>query len=252
VNRRRFTENGSGNASGRKRPLYLTRTPPASASTFSAGSIGSARTSGSEVDDSTHYECDSEGTSATSNSELSVERRVCQRVIVQTSPAAAPGTPLGRYKTLRGALRKALVLVLDHSYLRRGGYKLSPAELRIHAAAAAAQNSTAGVTKIDVTPPSPEKTFLQRRRRLLELLGQDSESTEAETKSQSECVTNGDSVISHHAFTGPSYLGDSAGEFNGPPFTIQRIAEVLVVPERVSGQIDMLLSCYVYLSWAHF
>lgn len=237
VNRRRFAENGTGNASGRKRPLYLSRTLQASASTFSASSIGSARTSGSEVDDSTQYECDSEGTSATSNSELSVERRVRQRVIVQTTPATAPEASLGRYKTLRGAFRKALVLVLDHSYRYRGGYKLSPAELKINAAADAAQETTAGDTKIDVARPSPEKAFLQRRRRLLALLGQDSESSEAETKSQSECVADGDSVLSHHVLTGHSYLGNNAGELDGPPFTIQRIAEVLVVPERVSGQI---------------
>jgi hypothetical protein len=251
VNRRRFMENGSGNAFGRKRPLYLTRTPPASASTFSASSIGSARTSGSDAEDSTQYECDSEGTSATSNSELSVERRVRQRVIVQTSAAAAPEAPIGRYTTLREALRTAIGLVLDHSYRCRGGYKLSPAELRIHAAAVAAQNSTAGDTKIDVKPPSPEKMFQQRRRRLLALLGQE-ESSEAETKSQSEFVAEGDSALSHHASTGPSYLGDNVGQLDGPPFTIQRIAEVLVVPERVSGQIGMLLSCYLYLSCAHF
>lgn len=237
VNRRRFSENGSsapnGNASiyGRKRPLYLTRTLPTSGSALSASSMGS----GSEVEDSTQYECDSEGTSATTNSELSVERRVRRRVVVQTSPALASvsGAPKSRYKTLKQALRTALGLVLEHSYRYRGGYKLSPAEIRIHAAAAAAQNAS-GNTMIDVKPPSPEKIFQQRRRRLLALLGEDLELNEPETKSQPEIVADCDSSLSHHQLTGPSFLGDNAALQDGPPFTIQRIAEVLVVPEKVS------------------
>jgi len=253
--RRRYGENGSsasavtsGNpsATGRKRPLYLTRTPSATGSNFSASSIGSGRTSGSEVEDSTQYECDSEGTSATTNSELSVERRAARkRVIIQTSPgstASLPSSeaPVCRYKTLRGALRSALGLVLDNSYRNRGGYKLSPAELRIHAAAVAAQSAASNAIalaeagnggsekenspELDLEPPSPEKTFQQRRRRLLALLGEDSDSSEA--------VLN--SPLHHHPQPGPSYLGDGAEFQDGPPFTIQRIAEVLVAPERVS------------------
>jgi hypothetical protein len=132
---------------------------------------------------------------------------------------------------LREALGTALGLVLDHSYRYRGGYKLSPAELRIHAAAFAAQNS-AGNTKFDVKPSSPEKTFQNRRRRLLALLGEDSELNEPEMKSQPEIVADDDSALLHRQLTGPSILGDSA--LDGPPFTIQRIAEVLLVPERVS------------------
>lgn len=149
-------------------------------------------------------------------------------------------------KTLRAALRSALSLVLDHSYCTRGGYKLSPAELRIHAAAVAAQTAASNAIAAaaaaadggsgggsekenspelaDLEPPSPEKTFLQRKRRLLALLGDDSLSDASEAPPHSP--------LHHH---GPSYLGGGVSEFHeGPPFTIQRIAEVLVAPERVS------------------
>lgn len=261
--RRRYGENGSsgsaasgGNATaaiGRKRPLCHTRTPSTTGSTYSVSSIGSGRTSGSEVDDSTQYECDSEGTSATTNSELSVERRAAQKrnVIVQTSPGLTPSppsateTPACRFKTLRGALRSALGRVLDNSYRNRGGYKLSPAELRIHAAAVAAQSAASnaialaeGVNggsekenspELELEPPSPEKTFQQRRRRLLALLGEDSADTNSEPPSTPQ------SPLHHQPIAaGPSYLGDGAEFESGPPFTIQRIAEVLLTPERVS------------------
>lgn len=250
--RRRYSENGSSGSAaaassaavGRKRPFYLTRTPSTTGSNFSASSIGSGRTSGSEVEDSTQYECDSEGTSATTNSELSVERRAAQkRVIVQTSPgltASHPSeVPVCRFKTLRGAIRSALGLVLDNSYRNRGGYKLSPAELRIHATAAAAQSAASNAMalaesgnggsekenspELELEPPSPEKTFQQRRRRLLTLLGDDSDSNDAAPNSPL-----------HHPPSGPSYLGDGTDVLDGPPFTIQRIAEVLIAPERVS------------------
>jgi hypothetical protein len=200
------------------------------------------------VEDSTQYECDSEGTSATTNSEVSVEKRAARTrnsVIVQTSPGLTPvmpttEAPTCRFNTLRGALLSALGLVLDHSYRNRGGYKLSPAELRIHAAAAASQsaalngmNANGGSEKenspeLELEPPSPEKTFQQRRRRLLAQLGEDDCSSDPQSVPQSP---------SHQqaAATGPgSHLGDSAEFVSGPPFTIQRIAEVLLTPERVS------------------
>lgn len=258
--RRQHGENGSSSiaatasvgsenanaATGRKRPFYLTRT--LSTASYSVSSIGSGRTSGSEVEDSTQYECDSEGTSATTNSEVSVEKRAARNwnsVIVQTSPGLTSVVPSTegtcRFKTLRGALRVALGLVLDNSYRNRGGYKLSPAELRIHAAAAAAQSaashavsSGAGSEKenspeLEVEPPSPEKTFQQRKRRLLALLGEDDVSSSEQPPSAPQ------SPLHHQATApGPSYLGDDTKFASGPPFTIQRIAEVLLDPERVS------------------
>ena len=116
-------------------------------------------------------------------------------VLVQTSPGLTPLVPSSteatcRFKTLRGALRVALGLVLDNSYRNRGGYKLSPAELRIHAAAATAQSAASHAVasggsekenspELELEPPSPEKTFQQRKRRLLALLGEDNVSKAA-------------------------------------------------------------------------
>jgi hypothetical protein len=209
------------------------------------------------VEDSTQYECDSEGTSATTNSEVSVEKRAARKrnnVIVQTSPGLTPlvvpsTEATCRFKTLRGALRVALGLVLDNSYRNRGGYKLSPAELRIHAATAAAQSaashavSSGGSEKenspeLEVEPPSPEKTFQQRKRRLLALLGEDDVSSSEQPPSAPQSPL-------HHQATAPvpSYLGDDTEFASGPPFTIQRIAEVLLDPERYYKQTHKLCNC---------
>jgi hypothetical protein len=228
--RRRFaTTDGSNTqtATGsvpRKRPLFLIRTTSAGTpvntnpSLFSAGSIagsvGSGRTSGSEPDgDSTQYECDSEGTSATTNSEVSVERLRKSQQRMASAMLNKGGTPshlfledgdtaahTSYYKTLQEAFRVALGLVLDHFYSKRGGYKLSPSEKRRNA------NLSLGDDKNTRTPPlSPDSVYQQRRQRLLTML------------------------------MPPHKREDRQRVFdNGPPFTIQRIAEVLVSPERVS------------------
>ena len=46
------------------------------------------------------------------------------------------------FRTLRGALRLAVALVLEYSYKHRGGYKLSPAEKRSFAVAQANGNKS--------------------------------------------------------------------------------------------------------------
>ena len=221
--RRRFGADGSATQTttgvgGRKRPLFLIRTTAgnnnnnnnSTSNALSAGSVGSGRTSGSEPDDSTQYECDSEGTSATTNSEVSVERlRKTQRLVRTTTPAKRPaqanlddsvGSQHVRYKTLQEALRVALGLVLDHFYRQRGGYKLSPAEKRrntkLHAKTDKEKQGSGSL--------SADAIYEQRRLRLLNMLVPDK---------------NGD---------------DRQHANDGPPFTIQRIAEVLVSPERVS------------------
>jgi hypothetical protein len=226
--RRRFTNSdGSSKPRGnRKRPLLLIRTHPnttANASAFSApGSAGSGRTSGSEPDDSTQYECDSEGTSTTTNSEVSVERlrKNQQRLSVsalqtQNRPGSialmADDQAISQsLKTLQEAFRMAVGIVLDHFYRNRGGYKLSPAEIRRNETLLA--NSADKLTGFSpkLHPLSPKDIFLQRRQKLMDMMLPRS------------LVANGISLQKTHDVT------------NGPPFTIQRIAEVLVAPERVS------------------
>jgi hypothetical protein len=248
--KRRFSDAASknnGNIASRKRPLFLIRTPT-SGGVFSPGSIGSGRTSGSEPEDTSQYECDSEGTSATTNSELSFERRGDQlrkRVTVEKSVLSASilhqeevNLVALQCNSLKEVFRTALSLVLDHFYNRRGGYKLSPAERRRNATLTVQQNTTdAAAAKEEEEPKgngarslvpetakqpsiSAEEIFQLRRRRLLMLVGQP-----AETKPP------------------PPSQPSQSPFVDGPPFTIQRIAEVLVSPERYYTQTHKLCNC---------
>lgn len=234
--RRRFgaadaSKNSAGG--GRKRPLFLIRTNPNSGgSTFPApGSVGSGRTSGSEPDDSTQYECDSEGTSTTSNSEVSVERLRKTQQLVNVNALQAQNNKVHavstveeshatdhsdyHYKTLQEAFRVALGLVLDHFYKQRGGYKLAPAEKRRNETLSASDKSN---NEKRIPPLSPDAVFRQRRQRLVNVLLPENKVTSATSRQRKSTSSN------------------------GYPFTIQRIAEVLVAPERVSGIFDRLLS----------
>ena len=104
----------------------------------------------------------------------------------------------------------AVAIVLDHFFRNRGGYKLSPAEMRrnetLHANTADKLNGLSP----NGHPLSSRDIFLQRRQKLVDML-----------------------------LPRPLVIDDIAAETShvadtGPPFTIQRIAEVLVAPERVS------------------
>jgi hypothetical protein len=122
--------------------------------------------------------------------------------------------PVSPYKTLQTAFRGALGLVLDHFYQNRdNGYKLSPAEKRKRERFAEtlnrnSKNQTDSATKSDKLASllSSEYVFQQRRQRLMAMLlptiSQDGHEKQSEE----------------------------------PPFTIQRIAEVLINPDRVSGE----------------
>jgi hypothetical protein len=275
--RRRYMGSDGSNTqttTSRKRPLFLIRTNPNNAtsastggsggagtatqtatatagaaaanpgSVYSAGSIassvGSGRTSGSEPDDSTQYECDSEGTSATTNSEVSVEGRIRKRnaYVHHGHGIARMKHPKGgdsnlntdtmededepsmssngsTYTTLQGAFRIALQLVLDHFYRHCGGYKLSPAERRRIAIEMGGNNESSDNNNAEQQRRtiSSDTVFQQRRQRLASML-----SPKSYKKNKHEDVTKGP----------------------GPPFTIQRIAEVLVSPERVSLRVCMM------------
>lgn len=241
----------------RKRPLYLIRTStPNSGLPPAPESVGSGRTSGSEVEDSTQYECDSEASFATTNSEFSVPRTMPhnlgntsnneqpnpKQLLGQSNtfgPARSGDTESSDanipYKTLQMALRVATGKVLDHFYHTRGGYKLSPAERRrnrpppkieVVVDDPAGKNGAdvrTSLTSVDDSekndgmkhgrPLSPEDIFQQRRQKLLHMLTPASIFLEPSSfrRRKSTVVQN-----------------DLA------PFTLQRIAEVLLAPERVS------------------
>lgn len=219
-----------------------TATAAAPGSVYSAGSIassvGSGRTSGSEPDDSTQYECDSEGTSATTNSEFSVEGRIRKRNayvhhghgiarmkhpkegdanlntdMMEDEDEPSMSSNGTTYTTLQGAFRIALQLVLDHFNRHCGGYKLSPAERRRIDMEAGETNHSSDNEKKKSNDSQQLKTvssdtvFQQRRQRLVNML------------------TPKFSKANKHTYIARG---------SGPPFTIQRVAEVLVSPERVS------------------
>jgi hypothetical protein len=209
--------------SGRKRPRHHCSSAPSS--------VGTA---GSEPDDgsTTLYECDSEGTSVTTNSEVSLERSSWRKAPwaghgrwARNRRSAVDPMSEGRcdnggspgYKTLQAAFRTALGLVLDHFYHTRGGYKLSPAERRrkdtlaepFYATNENHQSNSDDANK-KLTPLSPEDFYLERREKLMMMLLLPGGSSQA------------DGVSNHH------------DESFDPPFTIQRVAEVLIAPERVS------------------
>lgn len=283
ISRRRYAESVAGhksptgsNNTSRKRPLFLIRTTASSntSTAFSTGSVGSGgRTSGSEHDDSTtQYECDSEGTSATTNSELSMgERREQLRKKVH---GVSKTLSVPRYHTLREAIRTALGLVLDHSYRHGDGYKLSPAELRRNALAAATGEDEQQQLQIHLKM-SPERVFQDRLKRLLALLedddggntmvvdndippfltAKDTESNTVETNITQK--TDGSSTFSEgivgddtdidgtvkYPTTTTSAYADTLGVNDGPPFTIQRVAEVLLSPDRYYTQTHKLCNC---------
>lgn len=317
----RLTDTGSGG--GRKRPLFLLRTTnsgaTSSANIFSPGSVGSGRTSGSEHEDTSQYECDSEGTSATSNSEISFEQgrnsarggggsasgnnqtsernqSTRKRRGLALQEGVAGGFPFTntamelpgqlQYKCLKEAFRTALNLVLDYFYKNRG-YKLSPAELKSnvffskeHITATTAMDSkrradepyndtkrsssdavaddgeyrakliTSRETMMregifsmngprqadgqleirnDNRSHQKEDVFFQRRKqRLLGMLGK----AESESKP----------TPSSQALSVPGSIETGCND-NEPPFTIQRVAEVLIAAERYYAQTHKLCNC---------
>jgi hypothetical protein len=219
LKRRRITSDSSGNANNSR--VFLMRTSSASSSIFSHASAGTGRNSGSEVEDSTQYECDSEGTSATSASERSVDRREQRRKLasIQSVRLRPEQQPVVNYKTLKDAVRSALDLVLDHWY-RRFGYKLTVAEKRMKFnEGSQTPNTEVGQSfgnDTERVSSSTEAVFQHRRQRLLALV-------QGPLDAHTGDVTNGVTTIKL-----PPLIED------GPPFTIQRIAEVLVAPEKVS------------------
>ncbi|KAG7351082.1 protein phosphatase 4 core regulatory subunit R2 [Nitzschia inconspicua] len=265
ANSSRMRFGNADGASSRKRPLLSTHSAAAAATTTTgrgggAGSIqssapssvGSGRTSGSEPDDSTLYECDSEGTSATTNSEISVDRHR-SRTTHPLTTAQLSGPPPAHtktteynpsswedgspYKTLQAAFRSALGLVLDHFYHFRGGYKLSPAEKRRNETiqvvederqkdATTKNNNNNDDDEITngkrPSPLSSEDVFLQRRQRLMMMMLPSSAHPESRKR-----------PCSH----------DLLPKRDDAPFTIQRLAEVLIDPERYYTQTHKLCNC---------
>lgn len=175
----------------------------------------------SERDDSTQYECDSEGTSTTTNSEVSMEKKAgksmfrLQELKSEASNVDAACCSDSRYircTTLQDAFCIAVRCVLDTFYEERGGYRLSPIERRQSSHHANTQAvSGPELTRIHHNTFSSREAFLERRGKLEQIL-------------RPRAIQQSASIEGRH---GLSYMST-------PPFTLQRIAEVLLAPDRVS------------------
>ena len=139
------------------------------------------------------------------------------------------------FRTLRGALRLAVALVLEYSYKHRGGYKLSPAEKRRFEVLKNANYQH---------PSQTDVAFMERRMRLLKMLGGG--------KSARPSSSSGRVALSDGGFTSDTSFDGAARRKSsedfaqsnhryGPPFTIQRVAEILLMPERVSCIMNALM-----------
>jgi hypothetical protein len=150
------------------------------------------------------------------------------------------------FRTLRGALRLAVALVLEYSYKHRGGYKLSPAEMRRFEVLANSNSKVSpliagkSTSALSYHPSRTDIAFMERRMRLLKMLGGGKSAHTPTTR-----FTNG--MHSGNASDG-GFISDASIDASlkrkhaneeyvqtssfGPPFTIQRVAEVLLAPER--------------------
>ena len=237
-NKGSFPMNGSFPVGSSSSNLFLIRTTQSSTSVqasaslsslFSPGSAGSGRTSGSEHEDTSQYECDSEGTSATSNSEMSFSahpKLVPGGGFVRNSHDRGFGTAKPNfftYHSLKDALSFALSSVLDFYYRKRGGYKLSPAEKRKYSLGTTDAAKSVGDENHNTTQDNTvDNIFQSRKKHILDMLGR-------------YCDINGEQgANSRSSVSGGGVL---------PPFTIQRIAEVLMEPERYYKQTHKLCNC---------
>ena len=163
------------------------------------------------------------------------------------------------FRTLRGAFRLAVALVLEHSYNHRGGYKLSPAEKRrfevVQQKFKLSSLETRKAQSSQQQQPSPSSNphdtknqfenlnlnqmdvaFTERRMRILQMLGggKNSRSLSSSSSRHGSEYTS-DSGSSLGSTKGSiAYNSERSQDCTGPPFTIQRVAEVLLMPERVS------------------
>lgn len=186
---------------------------------------------------------DSEGTATTDSSG---KKKPAAALRAQRDLDPSQGSlPQRRYASLRGAFREALHRVLDYYYRRKGGYTLSPAEARSRHIVRRDDDRT-------IPPPHPPReewnhptwadndgeershspvqggaesdaavavrVFEHRRRRLLNTLSPESASL---------------TPSPHQTSLAPPLEHD-------PPFTIQRVAEILIAPERFYSQTHKL------------
>ncbi len=148
------------------------------------------------------------------------------------------------FRTLRGALRLAVALVLEYSYKHRGGYKLSPAEKRRFEVLQQTSPTRSGGVEKSASSFHPNQTdvaFMERRMRLLKMLG----GGKSGRSSAGRVASSDGGFTSDTSFDGAARRKSSddypQNSRYGPPFTIQRVAEILLMPERVSFRFLLIM-----------
>jgi hypothetical protein len=149
-----------------------------------------------------------------------------------TELSTTQGPPPTNYRSLRQVFYLATASVLDYFFQHKRGYKLSPAERRRNSMLLSSVGKTCGddtekkntaETATDNVGDESligEEVFKQRKQRLLKVLS-DADEISGKDKTSSS--------ISLYR--------------TNPPFTIQRIAEVLLTPERYYTQTHKLCNC---------
>jgi hypothetical protein len=213
--------------------------------------------------------------------------------IPSSSAPPSPRIQSMQFRSLRGAIRFAVSLVLDHSYKNQGGYKISAVErkqLETKQCFPSSQSQEGnGKGSGDVIVSSKilqmDVAFMNRRKALLNMLGDGDGDTPSQylasnTQHHSTCLSSGNasdvtfenedltpwvtagakgkkesynfrasSIYSNFSLDS-GHASDTSKESNirakeaqkphinktgpcGPPFTIQRVAEILLKPDRV-------------------
>jgi len=154
--------------------------------------------------------------------------------------SAIPSTQPEIFTNLKQVFQLAMATVLDYSYTYRGGYRTSVLEKRRmeQCMVATSNPSTTATESKDYDPNIAQTIFLQRRERLLLLLGKPISHGHTETVS--------DAVESRSTH---GEKDDEEEEEEGPPFTMQRLAEILLMPDRV--RIDSLCLYSKEISFTH-
>lgn len=175
-----------------------------------------------------HY--DSEGTMESSSSEVS-------RLSYQKHHIAVPKPP--QYSCLREVFRTALKLVLDHFFLK-SSYSLSPSEIRRHAlldpvngeGTNEGQASNINNDPMESKPPAVNNNTLNRPNQHHNGLLRNGDATTVEEQ-----------VFRQRRNRLLRVLNPVKSTSSKPPFTIQRVAEVLSQPERYYTKTHKLCNC---------
>jgi len=153
------------------------------------------------------------------------------------------------FHNLQDIFLRVMSHVLDHFYFHRGGYRISSVEQRkiqsqLSTIPSSSSNTATSLLSICTTSLQEleQRIFLQRRERLLLLLGgggkesidpSDHGSASVQPTLQPSSSTTPTNIEKDiHKIQNNSMIHPNIGN-DGPPFTIQRIAEILLTPDKV-------------------